>query len=104
MRENVWYSPDGEPINFEEYIQFSEKNKIVKQEDVNNLWVSTVYEGLNHQLGEGPPLIFETMVFGKDGEEVEFSNEKYCERYSTLADAMAGHNQAVEQVKNGDIS
>ena len=46
--------------------------------------VSTVFLGLNHQWGDGPPLLFETMVFGGelDGEQ---------ERYSTWEEAIEGH-------------
>ena len=53
--------------------------------------VSTVYLGLDHQYGDGPPLIFETMVFGGvfDGEQ---------ERYSTLEQAQAGHAAMVQRV------
>mgnify|MGYP001599867616 CR=1 FL=1 len=47
--------------------------------------VSTVWLGLDHNFGAGPPLIFETMVFGlPDGEEPQ-------ERYSTETEALAGH-------------
>jgi hypothetical protein len=29
----------------------------------NGYWVSTVWLGLDHSFGSGPPVIFETMVF-----------------------------------------
>jgi hypothetical protein len=38
--------------------------KIIVQDTTNNGFVSTVFLGLNHQFSEGPPLIFETMIFG----------------------------------------
>ena len=46
--------------------------------------VSTVWLGLDHSYDGGPPLIFETMVFG-GGLDLEM------ERYSTEAEALAGH-------------
>jgi len=50
-------------------------------------WISTVWLGLNHNYLPGPPLIFETMVF-----ESEISlNDLEQVRYSTLAEAEAGH-------------
>lgn len=59
----------------------------------NGRWVSTVWLGLDHQYGDGPPLIFETMVFpGKDD-----IGELDCERYSTEADALAGHAALCEK-------
>lgn len=54
--------------------------------------VSTVFLGLDHQFGQGPPLVFETMVFGGpcDGDQ---------DRYSTWAEAEAGHQRIVERVR-----
>ena len=68
--------------------------KIVKQERLpDGRFVSTVWLGLNHQYGDGPPLIFETMVFGGDGDSRE------CERYSTEAEALAGHKAMVARLR-----
>lgn len=54
--------------------------------------VSTVWLGLDHQFGDGPPLIFETMVF-----PAESSMDLDCERYSTEEEAKAGHSAMVEK-------
>lgn len=51
--------------------------------------VSTVFLGIDHQWGNGPPLLFETMIFCGD------AAEDYQERYSTWAEAEAGHQRAV---------
>lgn len=40
-----------------------DKNRFVAQEHVGEFWVSTVFMGLDHNWGDGPPLLFETMVF-----------------------------------------
>lgn len=49
--------------------------------------VSTVFLGLDHNLGGyGPPLLFETMVFGGPLNE-------HCIRYSTVDQAAHGHAQ-----------
>ena len=72
---------------------------IVKQEHVGDKWVSTVFLGLDHRFyGEGPPILFETMVRDSDGSWLD-----YQDRYCTWDEALAGHNQAVEWVKNGCI-
>jgi hypothetical protein len=49
--------------------------------------VSTVFMALDHNFEDhGPPILFETMVFRHGaGEE--------CERYSTWAEAEAGHRR-----------
>lgn len=57
--------------------------------------VSTVFLGLDHQFphGEGPPLVFETLVFRGplDGE---------MDRYATAAAAREGHKVMTERVRN----
>ena len=58
--------------------------------------VSTIWLGSNHQYGEGPPLIFETMVFPSDKDFGDLD----CERYSTLEEAHKGHKQMVEKYSN----
>lgn len=47
--------------------------------------VSTVFLGIDHRrFGTGLPLLFETMIFGGEYDET-------CRRYSTRAEAQAGH-------------
>ena len=53
--------------------------------------VSTVFIGLNHQWGDGPPLLFETMVFGG-------KHDDHTERCSTWAEAEAQHASVVAMV------
>lgn len=58
-------------------------------------WVSTVFLGLDHNFwGEGPPILFETMVFADDG----CSDDLGQERYATWDEAVAGHERAVEKL------
>lgn len=45
---------------------------------------STVFLALDHSLGDGEPVLFETMVFGG-------VNNGYQKRYTSYALAMAGH-------------
>lgn len=56
-------------------------------------WISTVWLGLDHSFGSGPPLIFETMVFPSQDDMGDLD----CERYSTEAEAVAGHARMVEK-------
>ena len=58
---------------------------------VGNVKVSTVFLGLNHNYGEGAPILFETMIFGGEHDE-------YQERYSTWDEAVEGHKKAVTMV------
>lgn len=53
--------------------------------------VSTVFLGLNHSWDDGPPLLWETMVFDgpMDGDQV---------RYTSYEDAVAGHAEMLAKV------
>ena len=56
-------------------------------------WVSTVWLGLDHRFGDdGLPLIFETMVFNSKVTMQELD----VARYSTEAEAIAGHAERVK--------
>lgn len=58
-----------------------------------HLWVSTVWIGINLRFSDGPPLIFETMVFVEDGPTIEGAM-----RYSTEREAREGHRRIVESL------
>ena len=64
----------------------------VKLTETGESRISTVFLGLDHSFNDGPPILFETMVFGgaMDGE---------MDRYSTWEDAEAGHENMVVLVK-----
>ena len=66
---------------------------ILKGPDNIDIKVSTVFLGLNHNLGEGEPILFETMVFGGAHDQEE-------ERYSTWDEAEEGHKRWVDMVKS----
>ena len=83
------------PCDLETYCKLYDdpKNKRVALTHINDeTKVSTVFLGLNHNYGDGPPMIFETMIFGSEHDE-------YQERYSTWDEAVAGHEKAVELAK-----
>jgi hypothetical protein len=53
--------------------------------------VSTVFLGIDHgfMMGDGPPILFETMIFGGE-------NDLEMWRYATYDEAEDGHNRACE--------
>ena len=53
--------------------------------------ISTVFLGIDHAFGSGPPILWETMIFGGLLDEFQ-------ERYATKAEALAGHQEACRQV------
>ena len=63
-------------------------DRTVAKDTVGDSDVGTVFLGLDHSFGEGPPLLFETMVFGG-------SLSDAMDRYSTWDEAVSGHNAMV---------
>jgi hypothetical protein len=72
--------------------RFNEGSKRVAFTTVGDADVSTVFLGLDHSWGGGPPLLFETMVFGGQYDEEQW-------RYSTYDDALEGHLEIVKMVQ-----
>jgi hypothetical protein len=71
------------------------KTSITSRTDPNvEFTVSTVWLGVNYNFtGDGPPVIFETMVFGGAEEQ-----DQSCWRWPTEAAAEAGHREVVATV------
>lgn len=69
-----------------------EQNRVVAKDIVGESRISTIFLGLDHGWGDGPPLVFETMIF-------EGPEDGFQERYYTWDEAEAGHKKAVELVK-----
>lgn len=68
--------------------------------------VSTVFLGLDHQWGNGPPILFETMVFEREREIIEAFGELWSvredvglRRYATWDDALTGHQTALRRLQ-----
>jgi hypothetical protein len=84
---------------------FSTGELSIAEHDVEGFHVSTVFLGINCNVsGTGPPLWFQTAVFraaadGTLGTEIKYDTL----RYSTIADAIAGHVVICEKVKTGEI-
>lgn len=92
-----YYDKQGNPMELDAWAHKLDDReyKVVEQTHLKSgdVLVSTVWLGIDHNfLGEGPPLIFETMVFG-DGED------DYTERYSTEEQARAGHVRIVAELR-----
>lgn len=61
-----------------------------------DLLVSTIFLGLDHGYGDGPPVLWETMVLKGKG-------DVYCERYTSRAEALAGHRRACQKANAGEF-
>lgn len=108
MMDEPYYGTDGQPITRDEWVRLFGLRSRARSGDGwstpeddpsrvaltqrGEVTVSTVWLGLDHSFGHGPPLIFETMVFGlPDDAEI-------MDRYATWEQAKAGHDRIVAEV------
>lgn len=78
------------------WFEANQHARIVGRDTVNGVNVSTVFLGLDHNWGGGPPHIFETMIFGGG-----FDQETW--RYSTWSEAELGHQAVVAELREGRV-
>lgn len=81
----TWGKWIGDPENI--------KKKRVGKTVFGDVEVSTVFLGIDHSFGSGEPLLYETMIFGGE-------HDGYMDRYSTKAEAIEGHQKAVNLIKH----
>ena len=70
---------------------FETADRRVAESHNGKVRVSTVFLGLDHQWGKGPPMLFETMIFGGE-------HDQYQERCSTWDEAEAMHKKIQAQL------
>ena len=96
MRNRFWIL-DGEKLVETDLMGWGEwfenfDNRRIAETTIGDAWVSTVFLGIDHNFGgEGPPLLFETMVFF-DREDLR---DEIMMRYATYAEAREGHDSIV---------
>ena len=93
---NGKYILDGHKIVFcddaLEWGKWFEKAELHVADDTkDDIRVSTVFLGLDYSFGYGPPLLFETMVFGGE-------HDRDMDRYSTWEEAEQGHKRMCDIV------
>lgn len=96
----MYFDRKGNPLTCLDWgDKFSDREyQVVKQETIGKYLISTVWVGLNmNMFRDGPPLIFETMIFFEQaGNKNELCG--YQERYSTEEEALIGHEKAKEEL------
>lgn len=74
---------------------FETMDRHVANDMIGGARISTVFLGLDHSHGMGgPPLLFETMIFGG-------AHNGYQTRCSTWEEAEAQHTEALKLVRSG---
>lgn len=83
----------GEPERCDDIIEWGRffedfDNRRIARDEIGEILVSTVFLGMDHRfLGEGPPILYETMIFGG-------GHDEYQERCCTRAQALEMHAKA----------
>lgn len=99
MSPNYILNNEGEPVATMDVLEwakwFETADRKIAKDQIGDCRVSTVFLGMDHSFGDGPPLLFETMVFGPPKHPLD----EECERYTTRAEALAGHKAMCERVR-----
>lgn len=92
MRENYVLDKNRNPVpvTFDEWLHHPNKMQRVAASGVEGeIYVSTMFLGIDHRFDDGPPMIFETMIFGGP-------HDQWQERCSTWTEAEEMHKRACE--------
>lgn len=97
----VYYDLDGNPTTVEEWNRLMEDrdSRRIGRDTVDHYFVSTVWLGIDHNFGDGPPVLWETMIFANGPDPLKI--DSWCERYSSAQDAREGHMLVVAALRRG---
>ena len=106
MIRGQWILVDKEPVKstlleWGRWLETS-KDRIIDLTEIDGIRISTVFIGIDHNWRDsGPPILFETMIFGGEHNE-------YQDRCATYDEAKVMHTKAIwlvrgaHEVANGD--
>lgn len=111
VSRDIYFDRDGSPLDADQLHERLEDPayRRVAESNVGFYWVSTVWLGINHAFDDGPPVIFETMIFSRADRELnDIAGQRglaghYQERYRTEAKALAGHARIVAALEAGTL-
>jgi hypothetical protein len=99
---NYILDKDGQPVPCDDLLEWGRwmetaERRVAQDKDEQDehglkICVSTIFLGVDHRhWGDGPPILWETMVFGGvlDGAQ---------ERYTSLEEALVGHQEMCARV------
>lgn len=70
---------------------FESADRTVARDQIDEARISTVFLGMDHSYTEGPPVLYETMVFGGQFDLYEV-------RYQTQEQALVGHGHIADMI------
>lgn len=97
MQSGYWVlDADKRPVKTDDALvwgrYFETADRVVAKDEIDGARVSTVFLGIDHNWSDGPPVLFETMIFGGD-------HDGHQTRSSTWEDAEADHAKACALVR-----
>lgn len=111
MRDGFWILNGRVPEYCTDLLRwgrwFETADRIIARTELmdGDVVVSTIFLGVDHRfLGDGPPILFETMIFGEKylsqifGREMEVREDMGQWRYCTYDEAERGHAAHVSEV------
>lgn len=102
-RHGLYYGLAGEPIGLRTWARLYEdphhhiQAQDIVSTDAGKVLVSTIWIGIDHSFRwppGGPPIIFETMTFGKQSEK--YDGDQW--RYETREQALASHREIADEL------
>jgi hypothetical protein len=87
------HTPRREPDLLKWAMWFEQADRRVAHHKLKGLWISTVFLGIDHNWGDGAPVLFETAIFDARGGVL--SMHRAC----TWADAVKSHGLALLSVR-----
>lgn len=94
---NNYIEIDGKVLIVDDFAEwmnvfYASDHHVMKTNLPDGVHISTIFLGVDHQYGEGPPILYETMVFGGQHDE-------YTDRYHTREEAISGHENILKMVQ-----
>ncbi len=100
---NLYILKHRKPIPCENVIKWGKwferhYSRRVRSTYIQDIWISTVFLGVDHAFDDGELVLFETMIFNKkDDNRVD----DIFGRCTTWRQALKMHRQAIEECRNG---
>ena len=93
------YDEDGNPVEVDDVLEwgrwYTRERRRVARDIVGIYEVSTVFLGIDHGWGDGPPVLWETMIFTSQPDELD----QFQQRYTSLSEAAHTHEVIVQGLR-----
>jgi hypothetical protein len=97
MSDKYVQDAQGNPVRCDDLMQWAASfeqaaSRTIARDEIGEVLISTVFLGLDHSFHGGPPVLWETMIFGGALDQEQ-------ERYTSRAHALTGHAAMVARVR-----